>query len=88
MQIVGWAGRLYGDFLGLSGEICFLPLLSWEGDVQVPHNRISAWSELHVSAVDVPDERTSETPVACLQGPSCPLTSLPQARSTFQSVPT
>lgn len=37
MQILEWAGGLYLDFLGLSGEICFfLVVLSWEGDVQVP----------------------------------------------------
>lgn len=37
MQILEWAGGLYLDFLGLSGEICFfLVVLSREGDVQVP----------------------------------------------------
>lgn len=40
MQILEWAGGLYLDFLGLSGEICFfLVVLSWEGDVQVPRHQ-------------------------------------------------
>lgn len=27
MQTLEWAGGLYLDFLGLSGEICFFPVL-------------------------------------------------------------
>lgn len=38
MQVLEWAGGLYLDFLGLSGEIFFpSSVLSWEGDVQVIH---------------------------------------------------
>lgn len=48
MQILDWAGGLYLDFLGLSGEIWFFPscVLSWEGDVHVfpPQNKIGAWN--------------------------------------------
>lgn len=33
MQILEWAGGLYLDFLGLTGEICFLPVLFYLGRV-------------------------------------------------------
>lgn len=51
MQTLEWAGRLYLDFLGLSGEICFFPVLFYLRRVMckllstpLSSNKTGAWN--------------------------------------------
>lgn len=50
VQTLEWAGRLYLDFLGLSEETCFFPVLFCLGRVMCkffPPKQMSAWSDCH-----------------------------------------